>query len=136
VFASFFVRAAMGQFELDKPEHLLHLLVDMSRKKLVDHAREQGAARRDFRRARSGIKDQAAPGTTPLQEVALKELIAEFRSRLSPDERQLAERRVQGMNWKDIAAEWGENADALRKKLTRAVDRVAEELGLDNFRHA
>src|SRR6188768_1022559 len=43
VLASFFVRAALGQYELDQPEQLLRLLVDMSRKKLVDHAREQGA---------------------------------------------------------------------------------------------
>src|SRR3954465_1156045 len=41
VLASFFVRAALGQYELDRPEQLLRLLVDMSRKKFVDHAREQ-----------------------------------------------------------------------------------------------
>ena len=45
VLGSFFVRAALGQYELERPEQLLGLLVDMSRKKLVDRAREQGAAR-------------------------------------------------------------------------------------------
>src|SRR6266436_4001848 len=44
VFASFFVRAALGQYELEKPERLLGLLVAMSRKKLADHARQQAAA--------------------------------------------------------------------------------------------
>ena len=32
VFASFFVRAALGQYELEKPEQLMKLLVTMSRK--------------------------------------------------------------------------------------------------------
>src|SRR4051812_327645 len=41
VLASFFVRAALGQYELDRPEHLVGLLVSMTRKKLADHAREQ-----------------------------------------------------------------------------------------------
>src|SRR5437868_13668463 len=47
VFASFFVRAALGQFELDGPEQLLAVLVSMSRRKLVDQVRREGAARRD-----------------------------------------------------------------------------------------
>src|SRR5947209_4570355 len=50
VFASFFVRAALGQFDIDRPEQLLGLLVSMSRKKLIDRAREERAARRDYRR--------------------------------------------------------------------------------------
>jgi len=40
VLASFFVRAALGQYELETPGHLLKLLVSMSRKKLIDHARQ------------------------------------------------------------------------------------------------
>src|SRR5438309_10206244 len=54
VFASFFVRAALGQYELEKPEQLLKLLVTMSRKKLADHARRETAARRDYRRVWAG----------------------------------------------------------------------------------
>jgi RNA polymerase sigma-70 factor (ECF subfamily) len=135
VFASFFVRAALGQFELEGPENLLRLLVDMSQKKLVDHARKQGAARRDFRRLRSVSQggDLAAGGASPWQEVALKELIEEFRHRLSEEERCLADRRVQGVNWNQIAEEFHDSPEALRKKLTRAVDRIAQELGLDDF---
>src|SRR4051812_29700201 len=39
VFTSFFVRAALGQYELDRPEQLLSLLVDMCSKKLTDQTR-------------------------------------------------------------------------------------------------
>ena len=34
----------------------------------------------------------------------------------------------------EIAAERGGSAEALRKQLARALDRVAAELGLDEFR--
>src|SRR3954465_8759142 len=75
VLASFFVRAALGQYELDQPDQLLKLLVDMSRKKLIDQAREQGAARRDYRRAQGGpdAGELVAAGPSPSQEVAARE---------------------------------------------------------------
>jgi RNA polymerase sigma-70 factor (ECF subfamily) len=134
VFASFFVRTALGQYELDRPEQLLKLLVNMSRKKLADHARTEGAARRDYRRAKAGgdrHKNLAAAGESPSQEVAGAELLKEFRKRLSEDERQLAEQRSLGLDWSEIAAGRGASPEALRKQLARAVDRVASELGMD-----
>ena len=36
-----------------------------------------------------------------------------------------------GREWPEIATELGGNADALRKKFTRAINRVTRELGLD-----
>src|SRR3954469_20788092 len=85
VLASFFVRAAMGQYDLERPEQLLGLLVDMSRKKLVDRAREQAAARRDYRRTPAGVQDVgevAAADPSPSQQAAAHELLREFRNRL------------------------------------------------------
>ena len=52
------------------------------------------------------------------------------RSRLSADERRLADFRGQGRSWGEIADQLGENADALRFRLTRALDRVAQDLCL------
>ncbi len=136
VFASFFVRTALGQYELNRPEQLLNLLVAMSKKKLVDHARQEGAARRDFRRRQAGSdrdKDLAASAASPSKEVEVGELLDEFRKRLSEEERQLAEARSLGHDWDQIAAARGGSPEALRKRLARAVDRVAQELHLDGF---
>jgi RNA polymerase sigma-70 factor (ECF subfamily) len=133
VFGSFFARAALGQYDLDDPQQLLRLLVNMSRKKLIDHERHERAARRDFTRTQAaGIleHDLAARAETPSQEVAGAELLEEMRRRLSPEERRLAEMRAAGRDWVGIAAEEGDTPEALRKKLDRAVDRVAAELGL------
>jgi RNA polymerase sigma factor (sigma-70 family) len=134
VLASFFVRAALGQYELEKPEQLLKLLATMARNKLADHARQEQAGRRDNRRLEAGSADErqiAAAGSTPSQQVAAKEIFHEVHKRLSEDERILADHRAQGREWADIAAEVGGTPEALRKRLSRAIDRVAQELGLD-----
>jgi RNA polymerase sigma-70 factor (ECF subfamily) len=136
VFASFFVRAALGEYELEEPAQLLNLLVTMSKRKLIDRAREQGALRRDFHRLQEGSWSNfgdIAAGVTPSQEVTAKELLQEFRKRLSPEEQALAEARAQGLDWNQIAAERGGTPEALRKRLVRGIARVGQELGLDGF---
>ena len=79
------------------------------------------------------MKALIAPGGTPSQPVAARELLREVNRRLSPEERQLVEWRSQGLTWDEIAARLGGSAEALRKKLTRALDRVTAELGVDEI---
>ena len=133
VFGSFFVRAALGEYELETPEQLLNLLVAISRKKVINQARRASAARRDFRRVEPAEAHEqcAAPGPSPSQEVSGRELLQEFRRRLSEEERQLADARAAGRDWNQIAAEHGDSPEALRKRLSRAVDRISQELGLE-----
>src|ERR1700722_15375085 len=50
VLGSFFVRAAMGQFELEKSDQLLKLLATMVRNKVAERATHEKAGRRDYRR--------------------------------------------------------------------------------------
>jgi RNA polymerase sigma-70 factor (ECF subfamily) len=134
VLGSFFLRAASGQFELNEPDQLLKLLTTMARNKLISHARRQRAGCRDYRRAGpdlAGGEDLPDPGPGPDQVVADEELLHEFRGRLSADERQLAEQRARGRSWKEIAAAVGADANALRARLARAVERVLRQLGLE-----
>jgi RNA polymerase sigma-70 factor (ECF subfamily) len=135
VLGNFFVRAASGQFDLDSPDQLLRLLVTMAKNRLTDHARREHAVRRDNRRVEAGGADRfaavAGREPTPSQDCAHRELLDEIRRRLTPDERYLAEQRANGRDWADIAAELGESPEALRKRLSRAIDRVAPTLGLE-----
>jgi RNA polymerase sigma-70 factor (ECF subfamily) len=137
VLASFFLRAASGQYELSRSEDLHHLLLAMARKKLAMQVRKERAQRRDNRRrARlSDAGDVAAPSGTPSRQVAARELLAQVHHRLSPEERQLVEWRNEGLGWDAIAARLGDGAEAVRKRLSRALDRVAAELGLDEAGH-
>jgi RNA polymerase sigma-70 factor (ECF subfamily) len=136
VLASFFVRAASGQYELDRPTQLLNLLIVMARNKLISQARRPHVVRRDpeFLHVNPAAEQKIlSPGPSPSQQAAWRDLLRAFRGNLSEEERQLADRRGQNQQWAAIAAELGGNADALRKKLTRALDRVSRQMGLDEL---
>ncbi len=135
VLASFFVRAAAGQYELDRPEQLLRLLAVMARNKLAGQARLAYVSRREPGRETSPGSGVLDPGPGPSQEADWRDLLGAVRGRLSDEERQLADRRARAQGWDEIAAELGGSPDSLRKRLSRALDRVARQLGLDDFDH-
>jgi RNA polymerase sigma-70 factor (ECF subfamily) len=131
VMASFFVRAAAGQYDLEQPDHLLRLLVVMTRHKLTQQVRRHRADRRDYRRLEArdpAYLDGRSAVPSPSRLVAGRELLEEFRRRLSEDERRLADLRAQGCEWAEIAARLGGTAEACRKQLARAIDRVEQQL--------
>jgi RNA polymerase sigma factor (sigma-70 family) len=135
VLKSFFVRAAAGQYDLKTPEQVLALLATMARNKLISQARKHQAQRRDRRRAASGGMHEVGlidPGASPSGEVAARDLLDEIRRRLSPDERQIMDLRNEGRDWAAVATQVGGSADSVRIKLSRGLDRVAEQLGLDD----
>ncbi len=134
---SFFCRAALGQYELQTPDDLVKLLVTMARNKLADQARRQATDRRG--KGKFCVGDAAEieiPSRDPTVShvVSARELLQAAWSRLSADERWLAEQRAQDRPWAELAAEVGTTPEALRKKHTRALDRVAQQLGLDGER--
>jgi RNA polymerase sigma-70 factor (ECF subfamily) len=132
VMASFFVRAHAGQFDLKEPDQLLRLLVVMTRHKLAKQERRHRAGRRDYRRLEPGdpalLEGRLAAVPSPSRLVAGRELLDEFRRRLSDEERQLADLRAQGYEWAEIAARLGGTPGARSKQLARALDRVEGEL--------
>jgi RNA polymerase sigma-70 factor (ECF subfamily) len=138
VLKSFFVRAAAGQYDLQKPTDLLKLLVGMTQHKLAFHVRKERSQRRDSRRVVRATPEElnvAAPDPGPGEQLAGRELLHEFLRRLSEDERRLADLRAQGCAWAEIAAHLGGTPDARRVQLRRAIERVALELGLDELTH-
>ena len=137
VLAGFFVRTAAGQYDIQTPEELLKLLVTMARNRVIDWARRSQADRRDGRRDVSIEQDNgeqmqfASPQPGPVSVLVSRELLEQVRSRLAPEELKLMEQRAEGLDWNAIAAQTGDQANAVRMRLTRALDRVAEELGLE-----
>jgi RNA polymerase sigma factor (sigma-70 family) len=132
VMASFFLRAASGQYDLDQPDQLLRLLVVMTRHKLSGQARRHRAEKRDYRLAED--LDQASleaePGAepTPSRLVAGRELLEAFRARLSDEERMLADLRAEGCGWAEISSRYGGTPQGRRMQLARAVRRVERQL--------
>lgn len=134
VLASFFLRTAAGQYDLEQPEQLLKLLVSMARKKLAMAARRHHQQRRDYRRnlpqGEHQLNQAADVSPSPSELAEGKELLQRFRELLTAEERQLADLRNQGLAWAEIATQLGGTAQARRVQLSRAVDRVARYLGL------
>jgi RNA polymerase sigma-70 factor (ECF subfamily) len=133
VLGSFFVRAAAGEYELSEPGQLVALLTRMARNKLASQARRNQAQRRDGRRRAGDVNDldPAAAGTTPSRVLAARDLLEAVRSRLGDEERRLADLRAQGLGWAEVAAALGGTPDGRRMQLARALDRVTQELGLE-----
>jgi RNA polymerase sigma-70 factor (ECF subfamily) len=133
VLASFFVRAAAGDYELDSPRQLFKLLVGITRNKVAFQARKHRSQRRDHRRSAADVQelDVADHTHTPDRVVEGRNLLREVRQRLSEEERQVADLRAVGKSWPEVATEVGGTPEARRKQLSRALSRVAEELGLE-----
>jgi hypothetical protein len=55
-----------------------------------------------------------------------------FQNLLSPEERQVADLRSQGLAWADIDERLGGKALARRMQLSRAAERVLRQLGWDD----
>jgi DNA-directed RNA polymerase specialized sigma24 family protein len=113
---------------------LLNLLATIARNKVVNQAARQQADRRDYRRAEAlGEREGLAPGhgSPPDDQAAARDLLERVRERLTEDERVLADRRGRGDSWEEIAGACGGTTEGLRKKLARALDRVLQQLGLD-----
>ncbi len=135
VLASFFVRAVAGQYDLSDPPQLVALLVRMAQNKLAGYARFHRRQRRDAHlvTGQDGAAERAADaGPTPDRVAAARDLLAVLRARLTPEERELADRRGAGEGWAEIAAALGGTATGRRMQLKRAIDRLAPQLGLED----
>jgi hypothetical protein len=80
-----------------------------------------------------GLQDHAiaAPGPSPSDVVANRELLDKFRSRLTPRELQIVDLRQAGRTWPEVAAAVGGQADVERIKHTRLVTRFLQDMGLE-----
>lgn len=135
VMLNLFFRLSIGDYELSKPEQLRNLAFAIARHKLLDSIDQFTSQKRDVKRQaiQSAAPDASELGQTglgPLTYLANRELIQRAHQMLTPDERRIVELRRDGMTWDRIAEELGGTTEACRKRYSRAVDRVATELGL------
>ena len=134
VFGSFLVRLVAGEYELPTEEDLSKLLYSIANNKFLALQRRELAMRRDRRQTVSlnqciEIADERQ--ATPDRSLSLSELLTEFECRLQEDERELYLLRKQGHAWNEISAQMSASPIVLRKRLSRAVKRVALELEID-----
>ncbi len=132
VMGNFFVRVAAGQFDLGEPAQLLGLLTVMARNRLGREVKYHQSMRRDIRRTQPIGADPIARDVADASDrvASGRELLVRFREGLTEEERRLADARAAGQAWSSIAEELGGTPEGRRKQWARAVERMAERLGL------
>ena len=130
VFGRFFKSATDGSFKLESSEQLLGLLITMTRNRVIDLHRQQTALKRQPVESQATLLPEEivfdSPG--PRTAAAAKELLSEVRSRLEPEELEIADRRTSGDSWNKISTDMNQSAEVLRKRLERALARVRDEV--------
>jgi RNA polymerase sigma-70 factor (ECF subfamily) len=136
VMASFFVRAALGEYDISGPEQLKALLARIARNKVADLARRPDRTTElpDTGPGLSGIASALAV-PSPASRLAWKDLLEAVQNRFTVAERQVSDLRMVGHSWEEVAAKLGGRPDALRMRLDRALKRISAELNLEELLH-
>lgn len=138
VFGSFFLRMALGQFDIANAMDLLSLLGTMARNRVAHHAKMLRAARRDVRRdVPVAVDDLDLPVNeeSPSQIIASQELITAFFQQLDDENKSIADLRRDGRTWDEIGVSLGRTGEAVRKQYQRTLQRISRELGIEDLIH-
>lgn len=133
VLGSFFSKVNADWPTAKTMRELVALLLTIARNKVRDEIRRHIADRRDRRRmmrvrSNDHLAHLASNDPTPSKAIVQSELFEQAIKRLSPEERQILEERLNGRDWIEIAQVRGVSAELLRQKLNRAVHRVRRQL--------
>jgi len=132
IFANFFLRLSLGQYDLQENRDLVGLLKKMVRSKVASRYRYHYAQKRDARKLQHDLPAVAADKSPRPDQVSIvKDLLEISLKRLSPDMAVVARQRMEGETWERIAQDRPESADALRCKFDREVAGIAREIGLE-----
>ena len=134
VLAAFFAQLYAGNLQFSQPRQLAGLLALMARNKVVDRARQDRSASRGGGKVRAAVDglEELVPDSIPEPDrlVADRDLLQSVRSRLDTTDQEILDKWLLGQEWAEIAKQMGSTPDALRKRLSRAIDGAARKLGL------
>ncbi len=133
VLGSFLLRLSAGEYAIHTEEDLRKLLTTIANNKFLELSRHESAAKRD-RSITESWSEKHELSTShkqdPAEEIIFTEMQTHLARRLSSHELELLELRRAGKDWAEIAELLQEEQTALRKRYSRALNRVARELGL------
>lgn len=141
VFGKFFQTYGKNTSELRHPSELLALLVKMTKNKVIDLARKHKPVYQPAKATPAIARETAQLGDLdaifddpgPSSVIASRDLAEHIRRKMTAEEYDIMERRNSGQAWDQIASELDRSADALRKQLQRALNRLRTELNPENL---
>jgi RNA polymerase sigma factor (sigma-70 family) len=135
VMASFFIRAALGQYDISEPAQLMALLNKIARNKIVDLTRSPDRRLSFVPVVGAGVSgiEAADSAQGPASQVMWKDMLEKVRERLKDNEREVSELRMAGHSWDEVGLRLSIKADTARIRLDRALKRIAAELSLEGW---
>ena len=123
VFQSFFQGLRIGRCDLNRPEDLQGLLTSMVHWLVLTKARKGSVKLREVLEFDpvAGFVDRRLG---PDDEASRKDFLESCLQRLSEDELDLFNRRLDRQSWVDIGNALGDSPESSRKRLERAINRV------------
>lgn len=134
VLGGFLLRLAAGGYQVTSKEDLHRLLASIANKKFLMFQRREYAEKRS-RKITFSINRVPEPPEPNQRGVGLELEMTEIWGKagrlMNAEEWDLLQRRKEGQSWEEIAQKYNVSSLLLRKRLSRALRRVADELGLD-----
>jgi RNA polymerase sigma-70 factor (ECF subfamily) len=133
VYRSFFADTREGRYDLERGGDLWQLLVTITLHKLNDQVKRNARAKRAVgREEHFGSEDSlvglqahlAAQQPSPVEAVALTELVEQIMHRLDPVQRRVLELRLQGFNLAEIAAQ----QECSQRTVIRVLEKIKAQL--------
>jgi len=130
VFRVFFVNLVLGEWQIENPRQVLTTILKLARTRSANELGRQRAARRDVRRTESlgDAIPESIQSLDPASNAARRDWYDACMKRLSPDEFKILSLRMSDKSWEEIAAEFQGTPEGIRKRMTRARQRVLREL--------
>jgi RNA polymerase sigma factor (sigma-70 family) len=134
-YRSFFADSRDDRYDIERGGDLWQLLVTITLHKLHHHVTRESAQKRSVDRERNfGSEDSLlgiqghlrAQEPSPMEAVALSELVEQVMRQLDPRERRMLELRLQGHNLDEIAAETQLSRRTVRRTLKEVKDRLEQ----------
>jgi RNA polymerase sigma factor (sigma-70 family) len=130
VFAKFYQRV-LGKRDLAGPQELHRLLPTMAINLIRDAVRGAGRLRRGSARPtkeESHLQLIASAEHEPSYDLEIEEEIEEIHKLMSEEEWSLAWARASGKSWRQLAKQFGQSANTLRMRHSRALAHVRDEM--------
>ena len=108
----------------------MNWLLEVARNRLREQHRRDRAQKRGGGRLREvdpAALDQLAGDESDIDgKAADRELLTRLMERMTPEQREVAERKAAGDDWADIARDYGTTAEAMRKRYRRGLGAILD----------
>ena len=136
VWRCFFVAIVGGDLAFQEPNQVAAFLTRLTRNRIETQFRKHHAIKRDIRSTINSHEfdhtQSSNANSDPSHVASTLEFLQSVLIRMTPDERNIANRREEGATWEELANELGTTAEAIRKRHARTATRILNELDPDN----